>query len=84
MVSGGYSFAQASLVAVHGLQSVRASVVAAGGLYSTGAVVRLLGLSCFQVCGIFLDWGLNSSIVPALAGGFLSIVPPESPNTDCF
>ena len=83
-VSGGCSFAQASLVAVHGLQSVQASVAAEGGLSSTGTVVRLLRLSCFQVCGIFLDGGLNSSIVPALAGGFLSTVLPESPNTYSF
>ena len=36
------------------------SVVVAPGLYSTGLVVVVYGLSCFKACEIFLDQGWNS------------------------
>ena len=40
------------------LQSM-GSEVAVRGLYSTGLVVLVHGLSCSAACGIFLDQGLN-------------------------
>ena len=48
-----------------------ASVVAAHRLSSCGT-----RFSCSAACGIFTGWGSNSHS-PALAGGFLSTVPPE-------
>ena len=41
----------------------RRSVVAAPGLWSTGSVVVLLGLSRSIACGIFLDQGLNPCLL---------------------
>ena len=38
---------------------MRASVVVACGLQSTGSVVVVHGLSCFTACGIFPDQGSN-------------------------
>ena len=38
---------------------VRASVVVARGLWSTGLVVVVHGLCCSTACGIFPDQGLN-------------------------
>ena len=49
----------ASLVEEHGLWSTQASVVVVPGLQSTGSVVVAHGLSCSEVCGIFLDQGSN-------------------------
>jgi len=51
--------AQASLVAVHGLQGTLASVAAALGLWTTGSVVVARGVSCSMACGIFPDQELN-------------------------
>ena len=41
-----------------------ASVVVARGLYSTGSVVVVHGLSCSAVCGTFLDQGQNPCPMP--------------------
>ena len=49
----------ASLVAEHRLESMQASVVADLGLQSTDSVVVVHRLSCFMVCGIFLNQGSN-------------------------
>ena len=48
-----------SVVAAHGFQGARASVVVACGLQSAGSVVAAHGLSCSVACGIFLDQGSN-------------------------
>ena len=53
----------AALVAEHGLQSVRASVIAAPGLQSTGSIIVVRGLSCSMAYGIFLDQGLNPCLL---------------------
>ena len=63
-----------SLVAVHGLLMVVASLVAEHGLWSTGSVVTAIGLSCSVACGIFPDSGSN--LCPLLWQG--------SPYTDYF
>ena len=74
--------AVASLVAQHGSQAQAqqlqhvGSVVVAHGLQSTGSVVVAHGLSCSAAWGIFPDQGSNPC-PPALAGGFLTTVPPE-------
>ena len=44
---------QASVVVACGL------IIAIPGLYSTGSVVEVRGLSCSVACGVFLDQGLN-------------------------
>ena len=44
---------QVSVVVACGL------IVVIPGLYSTGSVVVVHGLSCSAACGIFLDQGLN-------------------------
>ena len=41
------------------------------------------GLSCSEACGIFLGQGSNPR-PPALAGGFLTTVPPGKPQTLIF
>ena len=48
-----------SLVAVHGLLMVVASLVAEHGLWSTGSVVTAIGLSCSLACGISPNQGWN-------------------------
>lgn len=60
------SLAVASLVAEHGLEGTRASVITARGLsgcssraQSTGSAVMARGLTCCTACGIFLDQGFN-------------------------
>ena len=45
------------LLAEHGLVGRQASVVAAPGLWSTGSVVVVLGLSFSMACGISPDQG---------------------------
>ena len=45
----------ASLVAELRLYGKQASVVAVPGLWSTGSVVVVHGLSGLEACGIFLD-----------------------------
>ena len=63
--SGGYSLVAvcglltvvASRVVEHRLWGLRASVVAAPGLSSTGLVVEVPGLSFTLTCRIFLDQG---------------------------
>ena len=47
-------------VAERRLQGVRASVVVAPGLWSTGSAVVVYGLSGSPACGVFLDQGLNA------------------------
>ena len=46
-------------VAVCGLLTVVASLVAEHGLYSAGSVVVVHGLSCSVTCDIFLGQGSN-------------------------
>ena len=60
----------ASLVAEHGLQAARASVVAVCGIISFGsrALEHRLNtcgatISCSETCGIFPDQGLNSCLL---------------------
>ena len=55
----GLLTAVASLIAEHGLWSVRASVVATDWLQRAGSVAVVLGLSCSSACGIFLDLRWN-------------------------
>ena len=43
----------------HGLQGAQASVAVVPGLWSTGSVAVVLGLSCPEACGIFLHQGSN-------------------------
>ena len=57
-------------------RGMRASVVVAPGLWSTGSVAVTQGLSCPGACGIFPDQG---SMSPALAGGFFTTKPPGKP-----
>ena len=40
------------------------SAVADPRLYSTGSIVVVHGLSCSEACGIFLDQGSNSYLLP--------------------
>ena len=56
------------------LQSM-GSEVAVRGLYSTGLVVLVHGLSCSAACGVFPDQGLNRC-PPAFQGRFISAGPP--------
>ena len=49
----------ASLSAEHGLQGMRATVIAAPGLWSTGSIVEVHGLSSPVARGIFPDKGSN-------------------------
>ena len=51
------------LIAEHGLSGLRASVVAAPGLQSTGSIVVAHGLCCSMACGIFQDQGLNPCVL---------------------
>ena len=55
----GLLTAVASLVADHQLQGIRASGVSAPGLWSTGPIVVAHGQSCSTACGIFPDEGSN-------------------------
>ena len=52
MVVCGLLIVVASLAMKHGLQGMQASVVAIHGLQSTGSVAVACGLSCPTVCGI--------------------------------
>ena len=70
---GGLLTAAVSLALEHGRVGMRASAVAARGLWCTGSVAVVLGLTCFSVCVIFLLQGLNG--VPALQGRFLTPGP---------
>ena len=63
----------ASLVAERLLKGTWASAVAAPGLWSTGSIVAVHGLSHSVACGIFL--GQGSTVSPALAGGFFTTEP---------
>ena len=62
-----------SLVAVRGLLTAVASLVAACRLWSSGSVLVAPGLSCAMTCEIFSDPGIEA-VFPALADGFLPIV----------
>ena len=66
---------------VRWLQQLRhvGSVVVACGLQSSGSVAVAHGLNCSTTRGIFPDQGSNPR-PPALAGGFLSTVPPGKPS----
>ena len=55
--------AVASLVLEHGLQSVQASAVTTHGLWSTGSVVVVLGLSCSLAYWIFPHQGSNPCLL---------------------
>ena len=70
VVSGDYS-----LVAVHGLHIVVASLVAEHILEHAGPVTVACWLSCPEACRVFPD-GMEP-MSPALAGGFLATGPPE-------
>ena len=59
---------------------MEASVVAAPGLWSTGSVAAVHGLSCSMVYKMFPDQGLNLGLNQgsfALASGFFTTEPPE-------
>ena len=56
-VGHGLLIGVSSLAAEHGLQGIRASVLAAPGLESTGSVVVANQLTCSVACGIRLDQG---------------------------
>ena len=56
-------FPVASLVAVGKLLSAVASPVAELGLYSTGSVAVVHGLSCSVACGIVPDQGWNLHVL---------------------
>ena len=58
VTSRGYS-----LVVVPRILIAVASLVAAPGLWSTGSIAVVYGLSCSEACGIFLDRGLNSCLL---------------------
>ena len=60
------------------------SVVVARGLRHVGLAVVTHRISCSAACGSFLDQGSNPSMSPALAGRFLSTVPPGKSNTQFF
>ena len=70
VVVHGLLIAVASLVAEHRLQAHRLQQ-----LWHVGSVVVAHGLSCSVARGIFLDQGSNL-VSPALAGEFLTTVPP--------
>ena len=57
------SHCSGSLIAEHGLQGVRASVVAASRLESTSSTVMMRGLTCSEACGIFPHQGLNPRLL---------------------
>ena len=60
----------------HSALGPQASVVAACGFWGAGSVVVPHRLSCSAACGIFPGQGSNLCS-PALAGRFLSNVPPR-------
>ena len=77
----------ASLDVQRGLESARASVVAAPGLSNTGSVVVVNGLSCFLACGILPDQGSNPCLLHWQAGSLpLShqVSPPVSFSYCCM
>ena len=53
----------ASLAVEHRLYGAQASVVVGPGLWSTGSLAVVHGLSGSVVCGIFLDHGLNPHLM---------------------
>ena len=55
--------AVASLAVEHRLYGAQVSVGVAPGLWSTGSLVVVHGLSGSVVCGIFLDHGLNPRLL---------------------
>ena len=55
----------------HRLQGTQALVAAAHGLQSTGSVVVAHRLSCYAVCGIFLNHGLNPCLLHQQADSLL-------------
>ena len=69
----------AFLVVEHGLQSLRASVVAALGLQSTDSVAVVPRLSCSVVYGIFAESGIRP-MSAALAGRFFFTEPAGKPS----
>ena len=71
----GLLTAVASLVAEHGLQSAQASVDVARGLSSCGVRAQLLR-GMWDLPGPGLE-----PVSPALAGGFLTTAPPGKPYT---
>ena len=66
-----------SLVVMFGCLIVEASLLVGYGLWSTGSVVVVHGLSCSEAHEIFLGWGEPMS--PALASGFFTTEPPGKP-----
>ena len=72
VANGGYS-----LVVVLQLLIVVASLVASG-LKSTGSVAVAHRLRCSAACGILLDQGLNSCLLPCQAG-FIPLSHQGSP-----
>ena len=58
VVSRGYS-----VVVVPRILIAVASLVAAPGLWSTGSITVVYGLSSSEACGIFLDQGLNPCLL---------------------
>ena len=76
--------AHGSVVAACWLVGTQASVVVAHGLWSEGSVVVVQGLSCSEAGRIFLGPGLTEPVSLALAGRFLSTVPPGKSSTENF
>ena len=64
-----------SLVAETGLSGSEASIAVAPGLWSTGAVVMVHGLSFSSAC-VNLPGPGTEPVSPALAGGFFTVEPP--------
>ena len=86
----GLLIAVASLVVEHGLQGTRASVVVARGLSSCGSQALELRLSSCDAQAQLLRgmWDLPrpglEPVSPALAGGFLTTVPPGNSGNSFF
>ena len=76
-----FLIAVASLAVEHRLYGAQASVVVAPGLWSTGSLVVVHGLSGSVVCGIFLDPRIEPTS-PALSGGVFTTEPPGKPNVE--
>ena len=75
----GFLVTAGSLFVEHRPQGLLALVVATPRLQITDSVVVVHGLSCSVACGIFLDQGLNLSLLH-LAGSFLTTEPPGKPH----
>lgn len=69
----------ASPVAENRLQGVRASVVVAPGLQSTGSTLEVHGLSCPKACGSFWGQGSNPCVFAFAGGFFITELPGTTP-----